>query len=71
LELKNFEDPSKKFKSYDPWMSDASIGVKTLKIRRKNSIVMTPVRQLIRLELKTLKIRRKNSKVITPGRQMI
>jgi hypothetical protein len=40
--LKNFENPSKKFQSDDPWTSNDSIGVKTLKIRRKNSKVMTP-----------------------------
>jgi hypothetical protein len=40
--------------------------LKTLKIRRKNFIVMTPGCQMILFELKTLKIRRRNSKSMTP-----
>jgi hypothetical protein len=45
--VKNFENALKKFQSYDPWTSNDSIGVKTLKIRQKNSKVMTPVGQMI------------------------
>jgi hypothetical protein len=46
------ENPLKKFQIDDPWMSNDLIGVKTWKIRRKNSEVMTPERQMIPLELK-------------------